>query len=309
MMPSTAYPEYSEDSPNVTVLDPKIIVFHNAVSDCKDYIDFYETNMPWDGWFRFGSQVSVEAVMHAPLIKKTPEFPTVEEWHSSMVEDKHINDRAYDPYKQKLSKSLYSASKFYVNYTNHAQPSWIIRPWTLAKYIPDADMIHNDDLTMHYHTDYLLQDSDAPGYKFSVTAVFYPNDEYGGGEISFRLIGEEGVLKQIDYKPKAGDIVMFPSKHPYYHGVKRITGAPKYITRMYWLYDYEGSDEWHELNAKYGPEKFAELEQERLKNQRLMLATPYLRPFFTIKEYYDLLDTGQLAQELDKKRKEAGLDW
>jgi len=306
-MSSATYKEYTEDSSDVTILDPRIVVFHNAVSDCKGYIDFYETNMPWDGWFRFGSQVEVGSIMHGPLIKDTPEFPTVEEWHSSMV-DVPIPNGTYDTHKQELAKSLYSASKFYVNYTNHAQPSWILRPWALAKYIPDVDINGDDELTMQYHTDYVLKDAEAPGEKFAITAVFYPNDDYGDGEISFRLIGETGVLKQIDYKPKAGDIVMFPSSHPYYHGVKRITGAPKYITRMYWLYNYEGSDEWHELNAKYGPEKFAELEQERLKNHELMIAKPYLRPIFTIKEYYELLEAGLLAEELGKRRKEAGLD-
>jgi signal peptidase I len=307
-MSTTTYPEYSENSPNVTILDPKIIVFHNVVSDCKGYIDFYETNMPWDGWFRFGSQISVEAIMHGPLIKNIPEFPTIEEWHNSMVEDVYIFDRLDDPYKQELSKSMYSASKFYVEYTNHTQPSWVMRPWALAKYTPEMDVIVDDHLAMHYHTDYVLRDADSPGEKFAITAVFYPNDEYDGGEISFRLLGEEGVLKQIDYKPKAGDIVMFPSGHPYYHGVRRVLRIPKYITRMYWLYTYEGSDEWHELNAKYGSEKFAELEKERIKNNELMVAKPYPRPLFTIKEYYDLLDAGQLAQRLSEKRKEAGID-
>lgn len=303
-MLNTTYKEYTENSPDVTILDPRIIVFHNAISDCKGYLDFYETSMPWDGWFRFGSQVTVESIMHSPLIKNTSEFPTVEEWHSSMV-DVSFPDGTYEPYNQELAMSMYSASKFYVNYTNHTQPSWIIRPWTLAKYIPDVDMIEHDELTMHYHTDYMLKDSESPGEKFAITAVFYPNDDYGSGEISFRLIGEEGVLEQIDYKPKAGDLVIFPSGHPYYHGVKRITGAPKYITRMYWQYDYKGSDDWHELNAKYGPEKFAELEHERIKNSNLMIATPYLRPAFSLKEYYFFLDSGQLDEELFRRQTEA----
>jgi hypothetical protein len=296
------YKEYTEHSPDITILDPRVVVFHNAVFDCKGYIDFYETNMPWNGWFRFGSQVEVGSVVHGPLIKNTPEFPSVEEWHSSMV-DVTIPSGNYDPYSQELAKSLYSASKFYVDYTKHTQSNWIMRPWVLAKYIPDVDMIDSDTLTMNYHTDYVLKDCESPGAKFAITAVFYPNDDYGSGEISFRVVGEQGVLKQIDYKPKAGDIVMFPSDHPYYHGVKRITGAPKYITRMYWQYEYTGSDDWHELNAKYGAEQFAELERQRLDNHNLMLPTPYLRPIFSIKEYYTLLDSGQLDIELRKRRK------
>jgi hypothetical protein len=302
-MLNTTYKEYTENSPDVTILDPRIVVFHDVISDCKGYLDFYETSMPWDGWFRFGSQVKVEAIMHSPLEKYTSEFPTVEEWHSSMV-DVRLPGDIYEPHNQELAMSMYSASKFYVEYTDHTQPSWIMRPWTLAKYTPDVDMIENDELTMHYHTDYVLKDRESPGQKFAVTAVFYPNDDYVDGEISFRLIGEEGVLKQIDYKPKAGDLVIFPSGHPYYHGVKRVYGAPKYIARMYWQYDYKGSDDWHELNAKYGPEKFAELEDQRIKNHHLMIPEPYLRPMFSLKEYYTLLESGQLEEEMAKKRKE-----
>jgi hypothetical protein len=242
--------------------------------------------------------------MHASLIKNTAEFPTLGEWDTGMV-DVRIPNGTYDPHKQELAKSLYSASKFYVEYTEHTQPNWIMKPWTLAKYTPDVDAIDDAELTMNYHTDYVLKDSDSPGDKFAVTAVFYPNDEYGDGGISFRLIGEGGVLKQIDYKPKAGDIVMFPSDHPYYHGVKRITGAPKYITRMYWQYEYKGSDDWHELNTKYGSERFAELEDQRMKNHSLMIATPYLRPAFSLKEYYFFLDSGQLDEELLKRQAEA----
>jgi hypothetical protein len=39
-MLSTTYKKYTEDSSDITILDPRIIVFHNVVLDCKGYIDF-----------------------------------------------------------------------------------------------------------------------------------------------------------------------------------------------------------------------------------------------------------------------------
>lgn len=303
-MSSTYSTEYSENHPEITILDQKIIVFHNVISDCKGYIDFYEKNFTWEGWYGFGEQTQVKG---GGLQTEGPEFPSLAVWNRKVV-DAVAPGMEQDPYKQELARALYRASKFYMEYTKHTQPNWSIMSWDLARYVPDVDIIHNDDLTMNYHTDYMPDDADTPGNKFSITAVFYPNDEYGGGEISFRLIGDTGILSEIDYKPRAGDLVMFPSKHPYYHGVKRITGAPKYITRMYWRYDYPGSEDWHELNAKYGSEKFAELERQRRKRPDLMLMQPYMRPRFSLKEYYNLLETGRLLPVYYEKPEDKDLD-
>lgn len=296
--------EYSEHHPNVTILDPKIIVFHNVVKDCKAHINFYETEAAWERWHGFGEQVQAKG---GGLQTQGPEFPSLSMWNRKIV-DIEVPGSGRDPYREELATSFYYASKFYVEFTKHTQPNWVIMPWALARYVPDVDIIGNKDLTMNYHTDYMPDDTDTPANKFSITAVFYPNDEYEGGEISFRVLNDSRSWKQIEYKPKTGDLVIFPSKHPYYHGVKRISGAPKYITRIYWLYDYEGSEDWHELNAKYGSEKFAELEKQRRKRPDLMLMRPYMRPRFTLKEYYNLLENDELLPFYPQPSEDLDLD-
>lgn len=289
-MSNTDHPIYTADHPDITIIDPKIIVFHNVISDCNGFIDFYETQVPWGGWYGFGAQA--EAI-GSGLRTDGPEFPSWDKWQYDII-NAPIPDLEYDPYRQELAAAFYHASKFYVEHTEHAQPNWVVTPWSLARYVSDTDIIGDANLTMNYHTDYMPDDAETPGEKFGITAVFYPNDDYEGGEISFRLIGDGGVLKEFDYKPKAGDLVMFPSKHPYYHGVKRISGSPKYISRLYWLYDYEGSSDWNMLKEKYGPQKFAELEHQRRKRSDLMIMKPYMRPRFTLKEYYELLESDSL---------------
>lgn len=272
---------------DVTILDPRIVVFHNTLSDPKGLIKHYERNLPWRGWFGFGRQVDEKG----PSLDNHPHFPSADEWKSTMI------DGITDPVRREVAKTFHAATEQYVKYTKTELPNWTCRNWSLARYLPDENVINNEDLTMNYHTDYQVSTHDQPGDKFAVTAVIYPNDDYEGGEIAFRLSDDDWNLsKEISYKPKAGDIVIFPAEHPYYHGVKRIWNNPKYIIRIYWLYSSEGTPEWHSLREKYGTERFKELEQERVSRHDLMEAKPFLRPMFTITEYYEMLEAGTLPE-------------
>jgi hypothetical protein len=61
----------------------------------------------------------------------------------------------------------------------------------------------------------------------NISAVFYLNDDYVGGELRFP---QQGVI----IKPKAGSIVVFPSTPPFYHESLLITGGTKYISPDFW---------------------------------------------------------------------------
>ncbi len=71
-------------------------------------------------------------------------------------------------------------------------------------------------------------------YNCTVSLVSYLNDDYEGGEIFFRLQG-------IDYKPKAGDTVIFPSNYMYPHQAKKVLKGVKYS--LVTMLDY--SDKYH----------------------------------------------------------------
>lgn len=66
------------------------------------------------------------------------------------------------------------------------------------------------------------------GYKFvQFSTVIYLNDDYEGGEIFFPN-------QDFCYKPKAGDIVLFPSGGTEYpHGVKEVTSGKRYTIAMW----------------------------------------------------------------------------
>jgi hypothetical protein len=58
--------------------------------------------------------------------------------------------------------------------------------------------------------------------------VAYLNDDYEGGEISFPG-------HNIEVKPKAGSLIMFPSQTPFIHEVKPIISGDRYMsTAMVW---------------------------------------------------------------------------
>ena len=61
-----------------------------------------------------------------------------------------------------------------------------------------------------------------PAYNCTVSAVIYLNDDYEGGEIQFPR------LDNLTYKPKAGDIAVFPSNYIYEHASLPINSGTKY---------------------------------------------------------------------------------
>ena len=66
------------------------------------------------------------------------------------------------------------------------------------------------------------------GYEFvQFSSVLYLNDNYSGGELYFPN-------QDFLYKPKAGDIVTFPSGGTEYsHSVKKITSGKRYTMAMW----------------------------------------------------------------------------
>ena len=58
-------------------------------------------------------------------------------------------------------------------------------------------------------------------YNCTVSLVAYPNDDYEGGELYFRL-------QDLTLKPEAGDLVIFPSNFMYPHRALPVTSGTKY---------------------------------------------------------------------------------
>ena len=68
----------------------------------------------------------------------------------------------------------------------------------------------------NYHTD------DGPDVRYTVSCVGYINDDYEGGNLHFKFF-------DINYKPEAGDLAIFPSAYSYAHAAYPIISGTKYI--------------------------------------------------------------------------------
>ena len=80
-------------------------------------------------------------------------------------------------------------------------------------------------------------------YVCTLSLVAYPNDDYEGGELSFGKLG-------ISFKPKAGDLYLFPSTYLFSHRAMPVTSGLKYS--IVTMLDY--SDKMHRpefTNSEY----------------------------------------------------------
>jgi hypothetical protein len=155
--------------------------------------------------------------------------PLVANWHASQVngtENKKIRDTdsINVPYQDKIFNTfLNSRDKFQKTASN-----------IFLKYFSpiEKDYMKNFYVNLSEHEDYsILRYSnsqkftdhidDAPFVTRRISLVYYINDDYHGGEINFPRFG-------ISYKPKANQLLLFPSTYVYNHSVSEVTEGTRY---------------------------------------------------------------------------------
>lgn len=91
-------------------------------------------------------------------------------------------------------------------------------------------------------THFKIHADHGPTYVTTISIVVYLNDEYEGGEIYFpRMDG-------LSIKPKAGDIVVFPSTYIYEHASQDMISGTKYAVVI--MSDYNDRDD---VNHRVSP--------------------------------------------------------
>lgn len=68
---------------------------------------------------------------------------------------------------------------------------------------------------------------DHPAFHRRISTVYYMNDNYSGGEITFPRFN-------LTYKPKANEMLVFPSTYVYNHSVQEVTSGVRYAV-VSWL--------------------------------------------------------------------------
>jgi hypothetical protein len=172
-------------------------------------------------------------------------------------------------YLNLVTDAFYKSTGHFLNYYKLDLPEdWQIMGPSFSRYDKTVDV--GNGLAMRRHTDYQPWERENPGYKFALTCTMYLNDDYEGGEISFKIKD-----KTIDYKPKAGEIIVFPSGNPdflceddvYLHGVKKMYGEDRYLIRCFYQFYDPGSKRWHKNKEKYGEDVWNKMEEERMERE------------------------------------------
>ncbi len=250
---------------------PKVFVYSNIFKDLDSFLNVIvesEKNpegsmiFPWEDWYTFGLEAD-------NFIRDAEDTPRVIKEKEALEEIERVFFTVVDHYFEKHNVE-YSFDTFVDTVDGKTKNKWQKMGPSICKYNPETEVAL--DLAMHYHTDYQVEKRDARGYNFSVTVTMYLNDDYEGGGIDFYVND-----KLFYYKPKAGDVIVFPAGDPgfltegdelYHHGVRKIIGSPKYFIRNNMLRFNEGTEEWINNQQLYGEEIWAQMERERWKRDR-----------------------------------------
>lgn len=253
--------DYNESMPELTPEEiyPRIHVYRGVFNDPYGFIEQVKLLPSWEAWWTFGEMVSLPGLERVRFETK----PTLEEWENFLE-----NTATQQAGKPGVDLSLYVDRLFYRITEDYMKkypleiPNWSHQKPSIAKYVALGG-VDDDRYSMHYHTDFQREKADAPGLKYALTCTMYLNDDYEGGELTFKIANDSGGYDAIDYKPRSGDVVVFPSTEPYFHGVKQITSGDRYFIRTFWTHEFEGTPEWLAGQAKYGEEVWAEMEKKR----------------------------------------------
>jgi hypothetical protein len=253
---------------NKTIIYPKVVVYHNLLNDpakiesmLKSHRGAKENNrhlVPWKDWKPMGEIMNVDL---PKLLNETEDQEKINQEQCLLDINNAFNIASDDFFNMYSDEDGWPD---FVKHFNRVSEPWNRSGMSFLRYDPtnyNYDRKNNKPgLAMDYHTDHAEFNERYPGKKFVVTVTIYLNDDYEGGEIS---ILDESTVSLTNYRPKAGDVTVFPSGYPYFHGVFPILGGDRYLLRMFWSWYHEGSPEWHEGYNKYGEEEWTKMENER----------------------------------------------
>ena len=216
------------------ILNEKVYYYEDSV---KNFTQLMETiaeldelndNAPWETWTASNNKNDIYGQTKAFDINK-------------------INDLE-EPYKSKMSfiyntimESLHDVCKDFATSIGDTDEPRLFPVFNIKRY--------NSGVGMGAHFDQLDGDE-----TLRYSLVMYLNDDFKGGEISFKLseyknIGEfpspsldydVAVAKgQIDFgiKPKAGSTIIFPSSAPYHHIAHLVKTGFKYMVPAHWIHN------------------------------------------------------------------------
>lgn len=256
---------------NIETPYPGIMIFRNGLENPERIIDAIDAYENWEQWYNVGQQITINPRMQ--LRFRQEKFPTEEQWNKEKNENRnHPEPESLSEAINILEDAFFESTSYYFEKNNFTLPNWMHAGSNILKYngreateeeaqgrskvtsssTTSGEAGGTKNHTLPFHTDFNQEHSiKIPNAEYTIT--IYLNDDYVGGEIDYRIFngtihemdmidGElvskdpsYGEIPKIAYRPKAGDIIIFPSRPPYYHGVRRVESGIKKFVRMFWM--------------------------------------------------------------------------
>lgn len=180
-------------------------VYRNVFSeaDSKRYIDILESNLSGDKKYKWSEAKVTNSDTPIKKARDCVDFKYKQE--NLGPRDEH-NAELLD-----LHQEIYDKLKYCID--DYA------RYWGInVVYYEAFNFVKYEGAGSHFniHADH------GPAYNATVSAVIYINDDYEGGDLKFPR------LDNLVYKPKAGDIAVFPSNYIYEHASLPMQSGTKY---------------------------------------------------------------------------------
>jgi hypothetical protein len=271
---------------------PFVTLYKNALADTQKFLDIIESSEKpglWEDWDTFGIKTNSDDVykqsdksLHTD-INITKDFndlieagiddyikywvndnnkslyPTTNPEHWKTVFPDFITN--WD-YKNNIVNSVEDFQSYKVM-TVSGVSGWINSGTDILKHKENTS--NKFAIGYHIDTDGSL---DTPGAKSILTATIYLNDDYVGGGVSY-LNEFDGTI--VNYKPSAGDLIIFPSSKPFFHAALPLSGSkPKYLVRKFLRWKSTGSKNWQNEIEKNGEDFTIKLYTEKRKIESAM---------------------------------------
>jgi hypothetical protein len=257
---------------------PFVVLYKGVFDNAPDILKMLKESEPsnilqeWEPWYELGDrtrlepfrggelsdvekhQLEIQEYIYDNLISAYKDY--VEDWTKPEIIEKYVNPNRsfHEDWKYVFGDFVDDWSGFDDLGRRASQKEtdcWIRGAVEILKH--DHTLDSNLELAIGYHLD-AFNSKDAAGPKSIITGTVYLNDDYEGGEISFLNEFDDTI---ISYKPKQGDLIVFPSAKPFFHAAQTIKGADKYLIRNFLLWQHSGSERYKEGEQKFGKEQWA----------------------------------------------------
>jgi hypothetical protein len=264
---------------NKLTVAPQIVVYKNLLSNASEILDVFKESQAdttgnsffkeWDEWspnYNTPGEILKVRVVDVSLDINESDSDTVKK-QKQVVSDIYeaFNLAKEDFLKDWAGKGTWP--NIIMDWSTSDRKIWDNHEIDVLSYssIPDPSIVHDPkdgvyNLPMNYHVDANPTDLHSQGTKLAITITMYLNDDYEGGEISFYNCDDD---QMYNYKPRKGDVTVFPSFEPFYHGVLPMSGNKRYLIRAFLMYNYDGSDEWHNEKSMHEEQEWEMLEKQR----------------------------------------------